>query len=278
MGRKVKVTKRYLSDIADAIRGKNGLSETYTPAEMASAIASIPGGAVVLTRGTVRPDAELIKSYSYDKMMYADEEVAPIAYTTTSTTMINSGSLTPTITCDFTTYDYYVLIRMATIPTYSITTKGKGREEYAINGAMYEITNVPANTMHALIDTNKYFASNAHIVYSAGNFVREVYYSSSSAISYYGSASYGYNQTVVAPAMNSGTGSTLTLKSPKFIVRGNTTYFTTTYMSAVTDVRYQYIIDVYRVPKSNYNLDGWGLTQQWLKMNEDILSSNHKLT
>ena len=273
------VDTQYLSNIADAIRDKSESSDTYKISEMAEAIENIQTGAApTLIRGVVRPDAELVKTYTFDKYLHEDLEVTIPAYTTTSTTLVAAASLTPTITCDFTTYDYYVLIRMATIPTYSITTVGKGREEYALNGAMYEITRTPANTMHALVDTTKYYASNANVVYQAGNFVREVYYSSGTAITYYASAAYGYNQTVTAPAMNSGTGSTLTLKSPAFIVRGHTTYFVNTYMNAVTDVRYQYIIDVYRAPKGNLNLDGWGLTTQWLKMNEDIQKTGHKLT
>ena len=274
----VLVTKSYLSDIADAIRGKNGSSDTYNPSEMASAITNLPGGATVLKRGVLRPDATLVTSYTYDKMLKEDESIDPIAYTTTSTTLIAAESLTPTVTCDFTNYDYFVLIRMATIPEYSVTTKGKGRQEYAINGAMYEITHTPASTMHALIDTTKYNTNVANVVYSGGNFVREVYYSNNTTLTYYGSAGYGYNQTVTAPALSSATGSTLTLKSPAFIARGHTTYFTTTYMSAVTDVRYQYIIEVWKAPKANLNLDGWGLTTQWLKMCEDIQSNTHKLT
>lgn len=41
---KVLVTESYLEDIADSIRAKNGSSDTYTPAEMAIAIADIPSG------------------------------------------------------------------------------------------------------------------------------------------------------------------------------------------------------------------------------------------
>ena len=40
------------TDIADAIRGKNGETAQYTPSEMPAAIAGIPAG-VTLTRGTV---------------------------------------------------------------------------------------------------------------------------------------------------------------------------------------------------------------------------------
>ena len=38
---KVLVSDQYLNDIADAIRGKNGLTDTYTPAQMAAAITAI---------------------------------------------------------------------------------------------------------------------------------------------------------------------------------------------------------------------------------------------
>lgn len=225
------------------------------------------GGTTNLIRGVLRPDAELVKTWSYDKMLNADESVTIPSYTTTSTTLIAAKSLTPTATLDLTNYRYYVAIRMATVPTYSITTKGKGREEYALNGAFYEVTRTPANTIHALVDPTMKYTSTSNAIYQAGNFVREVYYSSSTALTIYGSAGYGYNQTVTAPSLSS---STLTIKSPAFIVRGNTTYFVNTYMNAVTDVRYQYVIELWRSPIGNLNIDGWGLTQQWLKMCEDI--------
>ena len=38
------ITEDYLTDIADAIRAKNGSSDTYTPPQMAAAIAAIPTG------------------------------------------------------------------------------------------------------------------------------------------------------------------------------------------------------------------------------------------
>lgn len=41
---KVAVTEQYLTDIADAIRAKNGTSGGMTPADMASAISDIPSG------------------------------------------------------------------------------------------------------------------------------------------------------------------------------------------------------------------------------------------
>ena len=269
----VLVTESSLQNIANAIRTVSGSTDTYTPAEMAGAITNM-STTPVLKPGVLLPAAESVKTMTYDKYLNADEKITIPAYTTTSTTLIANSVATTTYTCDFSTYDYYVLIRMATIPEYNISSVAKGRQEYALNSALYEITSIPANTIHALINPSLYITANTNGVYSAGNLVRLVYYSSNTAISAYSTAAYGYNQTVQAPALS---GSTLTLKSPAFIVRGHTTYLTSTYMNAVTDVRYQYIEEVFRVKKGDYNIDGWGLVTQWNKMNSDILATGHKL-
>ena len=101
---------------------------------------------------------------------------------------------------------------MATIPEYSIDTIAKGRQEYSINGATYEIVEVPANSIHALIDSTTYITSDARLIQSQGNATRTIYYSSASTLASYAStAAYGYNQTVTAPSLSN---TTLTLKSP----------------------------------------------------------------
>lgn len=50
---KVAITESHLSDIADAIRGKNGQSAQYTPGQMAAAIQAIPTGGITPT-GTIQ--------------------------------------------------------------------------------------------------------------------------------------------------------------------------------------------------------------------------------
>lgn len=87
------------------------------------------GGSNPLKFGVLRPDAELIKTFSYDKYIVDDEEVTLPAYNTTAQKLKASESLTETITTDLTTYNYYVLIRMLTIPEYNTTAKAKGRFE-----------------------------------------------------------------------------------------------------------------------------------------------------
>ena len=87
------------------------------------------GGGSSLKFGVLRPDAELIKTFSYDKYIVEDEEVTLPAYNTTAETLKASETLTETVATDLTTYNYYVLIRMLTIPKYNTNAIAKGRFE-----------------------------------------------------------------------------------------------------------------------------------------------------
>lgn len=62
---RVLINESNLQNIANAIRGKNGLSDTYTPSQMASAISAIPtGGSVTAEFVTVTVDADKTSVYS----------------------------------------------------------------------------------------------------------------------------------------------------------------------------------------------------------------------
>ena len=49
-------------------------------------------------------------------------------------------------------------------------------------------------------------------------------------------------------------------------------------MNAMTDIRYQWIIQVYRAPKGNLNIDGWGQRQQILHIVDCVENNNMTLT
>lgn len=70
----------------------------------------------------------------------------------------------------------------------------------------------------------------------------------------------------------------MTVKSPVLGVRGHTTYFTNTYMNALTDIRYQYVIDVYRAPLGELNIDGWEQDQALQHILDCINADGHNLT
>ena len=69
MTQKAYVTNGYLSDIASAIRYKNGQSSTYLPFEMASAIRDIPAGP------TPTGQIEITENGTYDVSSYASANV-----------------------------------------------------------------------------------------------------------------------------------------------------------------------------------------------------------
>lgn len=233
------------------------------------------GGSNPLKFGVIRPDAELIKTFSYDKYIVEDEGVTIPAYNTSTQTLKASKSLTETITTDLTTYNYYVLIRMLTIPEYNTTAKAKGRFEWIGSSCTYELCNLEGHTIHSLSDPTKYATGRTSLMVPTGTFHRVGYWSSTSTFATYTGANYGAYQTATTPSFSSNK---ITLKTPILYMRGSTTYYTQTYWEATTDIRYQWKIEVYRVPKTA-DLNGeWGLVSQWRHVMDDVYSSSQTLT
>ena len=96
---KVAITEQYLSDIADAIREKTGLSTaTYRPSEMASAILTISGGGGITPTGTIN----ITSNGTYNVTQYAS---AAVAVPTGATINNQDKSVTPTESAQTVTYD-----------------------------------------------------------------------------------------------------------------------------------------------------------------------------
>ena len=261
------------ADLKTAIEAKGVTVPSATTLDGYSTLVGQIATGAPLKLYAIRPDAELIQTYSYDKLINEDESVTIPSYTTTATILKASEALSPTITLDYTNYNYYLAVRTLSIPAYSVTTKASGRFEYRFSSGMYEIVEIPADSFATLIDNTEKITSRtvAAFAYSMN---RVLYWSSGTAIKV-ASASYGVYQTAQAPTISSGV---MTVLSPTLNIRGSATYLTSTYMDAITDIRYQYIIDVYRAPKSNLNIDGWGLEQQALHILDCVNNNNLKLT
>lgn len=261
------------ADLKTAIEAKGVTVPSATKlGGYADLVGQISTGTPTLVPYAIRPDAELIQTYTYDKYINADEEVTIPAYTTTATSLKATENLSPTITLDYTNYNYYLAVRTLSIPEYSVTSKAAGRMEYHFTSYMYELAEIPANSFITLVDNTTKITSRT-IAASAYSMIRALYWSSGTAIKT-ASTSYGVYQTVQAPSISSAV---MTVKSPVLYVRGSTTYFTKTYMNALTDIRYQYVINVYRAPKNNLNIDGWGLEHQALHILDCVNSNTHKL-
>lgn len=225
--------------------------------------------------GYLRTDAELVKTITYDKLAVTDEGYTIPEYTTTSTTYIASESLTDTVALDLSTYNYFITEVFFSYPTYNITTTAKGRVEYYFGVQLYELVDtIGGSTFHGLLNPALY-STQTYTVNTAGSQTRLVYYSAASTISTYSTSAYGIVQAAVAPTT---TATVLTLKSPNMIIRGHATYFASTYFSAVTDIRNQYKIKVYRIAKNSAQGDGWGTRSLILNTLPDIYSNTRTLT
>ena len=229
----------------------------------------------LLKWGVMRPDAELVKTWKGDELVHQDLNKTIPSYSTSATTLVDAVALeNDTYTANYDTYNYYILERMLTIPIYSISSKAKGRFEYHTASYLYEMVEIPANTFVTLVDSTKKYASRTVSFFGQGE-IRSPYWSSGSAVSLYTAATYGTAQAVTAPTVSSGV---ITVTAPNVQIRGHTTYFTSTYYNALTDIRRQYVIELYRAPKNNLNLNGWGVFNQLLHIVADVNSNDHKLT
>ena len=260
-----------LTSVANAIRTKGGTSASLAfPTDFVSAIGAIQ---TPLKWGVLRPDAEVVKTFSYDKWIHADEEVTIPSYTTTDTTLKATSALSETYSTSLANYHYYILERFLTYPTYSLTSKAKGRFEWAMGCVAYEVVTFPASTFKAFLNDTAY-ASRSTNISAVGNPQRAAYWSGTSTVSV-ATASYGTYQAATAPTISSGV---ITFNTPVLKIRGSTTYLTNTYFNAIQDIRYQWIIELYRAPRNNLGLDGWGQTSQAMHVVECAYSSDHKLT
>lgn len=251
---------------ADIASGKTA----YVNGSLITGTAS--GGA--LKMGVIRPDAELVQSFTYDKYIVADEGKTLPSYTTTATTLLASSDLSPTITMARDSYHYFILFRALAIPSYvSGTGYGKGRQEYSFNQGLYEYIYFPANTFGAISTTQKYTSALAQVL-NEGSQTYSFCWTSATGTTVVAS-SYGCAAAATVPTAS---GTTLTIKSPALKVQGNTNYFASTYMNALSDIRYQYVIEVYRAPVSGSLAGMWGATSQCSHDNTCINSPTHKLT
>ena len=223
--------------------------------------------------GALRPDAEKVQTYTYDKLLVQDESITIPAYTTTSTTIKAGAALGTTYTTDYENYNYFILERFVTYPIYSSTSKAKGREEYNITSTLYELTDIPPDNFIA--SSGEVFTNHSVALTATGNLQRTLYWSSGSAVGVYTSASYGVVQVAVAPTLSSGV---ITVSSPNVNIRGSGTYLSSTYWGYMTDIRAQYIIDIYRAPKAANAINGWGLTTQMQHILDSMNSNNWTLT
>ena len=245
---------------------QNGLADVTNYAGIDVNVAG--GGAVKM--GVIRPDAELVQRWTYDKMLVADEGITLPSYSTTSQTLKATANIA-TYDGTPTTYRYFITQRCLTIPVYNIATLAKGREEYVYSVYGVEWVYQPQGELCTL-DGTKTYGQYSQMT-AIGPFTREVVWNSATALNVYTSPAYCLAQNLQVPAITAN--KTITIKSPTVTIRGHTSYLTQTFYEAITDARLQYVIELWRVP--NDDVLGWITGSQMRSLYEDIANNGGTL-
>ena len=225
-----------------------------------------------LTDILLRDDCTLVRKWTKDSLVVTDESQTIPAYSTSAQTVIAAANLSPTITLDYANYKYYVLERFLTIPVYNTATKEKGRPDCCMTSYLYEIVELEANTLRSASGSPSYASRSVAI--AAQTVTRAPYWSAASTMGIYTATAYTVGQVASTPTVSSGV---LTCIAPSLQMRGSTTYFTSSAWGKITDIRRQYVIEVYKAPKNHLNIDGWGSYQNMLKIAGCVNGTTNKL-
>ena len=251
---------------------------TYDVTNLAELVVNVSGGggSTALKNGVIRPDATLVRTWAADRRFVQDDAGTIPAYTTSTKTLIASAALTPTETLDLSTYDYYILERFLTIPIYNTATKSKGRPDYSAASSIYEILVLPPDIMESL-DGSTSYSKRSDAIAALASMHRMPYWASATELRLLASSDYGVSQRVEVPSLNEQT-QVLAVTSPRLTIRGNATYLASAVWSTMTDIRYQYKIELWRSKKGDLNLDGWGHFMQLVHIFDDVKTNSGTLT
>lgn len=224
----------------------------------------------------IRPDAELIQRYSADRFLVADDGVTlPAAPTAAKVDLIESQSL-PDITIDPANYKYFVNQRTVTYPIYSNLEIARGRFEYSISESCHESLIVDANEFVSLADSTKSYPSGAFVFVGTIQ-SRGLYFTATNgSMGVYTSVSYGLYTVPNTPSLINNT---IRLSSPSLSARLQANIYDEPFWNITTDIRYQYIIEIWRVPRgTDRDMDGWSNMMQMERALGCVLSPSRTLT
>lgn len=248
---------------------QNGTSTTdvsgYANAEVTANVSQ-------MQRLILRPDAELVESWAYDKRIVADEGIAIPAWSTSNQTLMESEQIAE-ITADVENYRYYTTSRSLAIPEYDTTDVGRGRFEWSSMVATCEFVFTPMEELHPLVDSKYRLATSSAAAQTSVSY-RGLYFTSSTGLSIYASTGYGIWTPNVTSAFVSGK---IRINTPNFTMRGQANIFDQQFWEALTDIRFQWVIELWRVPIDSLQYRGWQAQQSVDLALECLSSSDHKL-
>lgn len=214
------VTDTYLSNIADAIRSKNGTSSKYTPATMASAILAFP---VAGDYNWMGPNAECINSSFYHSVVYVPASTySAWTASTTAKALVASKNMTAFTASSMDDYAYLIRWTIDTQISYISTATLQAFPTRAINLFDQQIIRRPSS-----LDNIHASAFNSAVTIVPVGIGWTQYYNTSGNLTYTWSAAYGFYGTLVAPAIANSTSTdiTVTPRVPSLYTRCSSTIF-----------------------------------------------------
>lgn len=226
-------------------------------------------GATDLTSdpGILNPYAELVKTFSYDKLIVTDESITIPAYTTTATTLKAAQTSYGTYAADTANYDYFIVQEGLVTPVYNASgaTIAAGRYVGWIGSYLHDYINMRPG----FVSKDGLNNSQASTTITASTY--RMFYNNGASILTSANSTYGCYMTFSTPTF----GSTISVTCPALMIRGSTSYFTSTYWGYLTDIRYQWKAKVYRIPKNNTPPGGYMLSE--LTRLANLLTNNSTL-
>lgn len=227
------------------------------------------GGGGSVKMGVLRPDAELVQRWTYDRYLVQDEDIAIPSYSTSAQTMVGTTNL-QTFAPDYDTYDYEVLQRYLAIPTYATESTASYRQCYYFGTSVHEIVEIPSQTItwgsgtinSARVDVKS--SPQYWSVYWYNDFLQA------------NAQQYGAYFATYAPTVATTTGGNITVRSPALMLRGGAS-FPQGQWDDLTDVRYQYVLELYRTAKGAA-YDGYSVKSQFIHAIECAQSASGTLT
>lgn len=246
-----------LTSVANAIRTKAGTSgQLAFPSGFVSAIGNISTGGSSLKRGILRPDATIFKSWAYDKKLVEDEEIAIPAYDSSASKTLIASDTIEDLSLDYEHYKYFVIQKALSIPEYGNNSTGRGRFEWSMGFGCHELVWDSMTHYQTLVGNET--AKTHSVSFMGGINNKGVYWNSASTATLYNATTYGIWLSLITPSYASGT---VKISSPNFVMRGQPNILDQPFWEALTDIRLQYVIELWRAPVGNLTYDGWSAAQ-----------------
>lgn len=243
--------------IANAIRGKNGLSTTYKIADMAQAITDIPSGSSDTPFWAGGKNAKLIGSHEYTLNLANDTSYSSSSPTTSSKTIFTASQTNYRKTqtgIDLVNYDYIAILDVV-IPHVYTSLPTVVNTDTVVLKSLYSIGRRVSSTATT---------PNYNVILTAGTTGVNRYRNAANTTFYTGvTAAYAVGATTVSPTLASTSSATsdIYLPNPAIVIRTSTTYMASSAWSKLDatktniNIRWQ----VFRIDKPGITTGVFGL-------------------